>query len=46
MKDSKNKLMSKIEPEAWKGGNDPQWPEGWDGDDGGKEGKGLDREHV
>ena len=42
-----NKLTSKIEPEAWKRGTDGQQPEGRKkGDNGGKKGKGLVKEHV
>ena len=44
---NKNKLMSKIEPEAWKHGIDWQRPEAWEEEDhGGKRGKGLVKEHV
>ena len=44
---NKNKLTSKIELEAWKHGTDWQRPEGrGEGDNGGKKGKGLIREHV
>ena len=42
---NKNKLMSKIEPEAWKQGTDWQQPERkGEGDNGGKKGKGLVKE--
>ena len=43
----KNKLINKIGPQAWKHGTDWKWPEGVEeGDNGGKKGKGLDKEHV
>ena len=39
--------MNKIEPQAWKHGTDWKWPEGsGEGVNGGKRGKGLDKEHV
>ena len=42
-----SKLMNKIGPWAWKHGTDWQWPEGRrEGDNGGKKGKGLVKEHV
>ena len=44
---NKNKLMSKIEPQAWKNGTDWQWPEGRREEViGGKKRKGLIKEHV
>ena len=42
-----NKLMSKIEPQACNHGTDWQWPEGMgEGDNDGKEVKGLYKEHM
>ena len=42
-----NKLTNKIEPETWKHGTLWTWPDGrWEGDNGGKKGKGLDKEHL
>ena len=42
-----NKLMNKIEPQAWNHGTHWKWPEErGEGDNGGKKGKGLDKEHV
>ena len=39
--------MSKIEPDAWKEGTNCPRPEGrWEGDKGGKKGKGLVKEEV
>ena len=43
----KIKLISKIDPEAWKHGTDRQQPEGsGEGDNGGNTGKGLVKEQV
>ena len=36
-----------IDPQAWKHGTDWQWQQGkGEGDNGGKKGKGIDKEHV